>query len=106
MRSYPEFHSVEPNGTRAGQDPLETPLMAMPNRHRGHGNGRLAAKQGRRGRAGLVRESSVPFLGSDIIAAAGPSVSGAWATAAASRLSEIASSRTCMPAKDVPHAMI
>ena len=28
MRSYPEFHSVEPNGTRAGQDPLGTPLMA------------------------------------------------------------------------------
>ena len=40
MRPYPEFHSVEPNGTRARQDPLGTPLMAMPNRHRGHGNGR------------------------------------------------------------------
>ena len=67
---------------------------------------RLSTEQ----RAKTVEQSQceirLPFLSVDIIAAAKPSVSGDWAIAAASRVSETASSTMCMPAKDVPHAMI
>src|SRR6266542_2301050 len=51
-------------------------------------------------------KSRIPFLSGDIIVAAKPSVSGAWATAATSRVSETASWTMCMPAKDVPQTMI
>jgi hypothetical protein len=51
-------------------------------------------------------EDSTTVLEVDINAAAKPSVRGTEGLAAASRASETASSTMCMPAKDVPQAMI